>query len=170
LFAALEAQAAGRLRDWFKGDIAIERSAEMRYGEQVFEIDVPLGDLDLGAADLVAQIEERFHRRHEELYTYASRGQEVVFVNARVAAVGKVAPRGSDAGKAGSAAACTPRGKRQAWLGGWREVPVYALDGLKPGHSLAGPAIIEAETTTVLVADGDRVTVNALGWLDITLR
>ncbi|MFN5038389.1 MAG: hypothetical protein ACK5E0_17850, partial [Bradyrhizobium sp.] len=42
-----------------------------------------------------------------------------------------------------------PRGKRQAWLGGWREVPVYALDGLKPGHSLAGPAIIEAETTTV---------------------
>ncbi|MFX7820625.1 hypothetical protein ABTK26_20120, partial [Acinetobacter baumannii] len=86
----------------------------------MFEIDVPLGDLDLGAADLVAQIEERFHRRHEELYTYASRGQEVVFVNARVAAVGKVAPRGSDAGKAGSAAACTPRGKRQAWLGGWR--------------------------------------------------
>ena len=37
------------------------------------------------------QIEDRFHVRHEELYTYASRGQEVVFVNARVAAVGEVA-------------------------------------------------------------------------------
>ncbi|SDD24947.1 N-methylhydantoinase A [Bradyrhizobium brasilense] len=170
LFAGLEAQAAGRLRDWFKDDIAIERSAEMRYGEQVFEIDVPLGDLDLGAADLVAQIEERFHRRHEELYTYASRGQEVVFVNARVAAVGKVARGSSDAGKANSAAPCAPRGKRQAWFGAWREVPVYALDDLRPGHSLAGPAIIEAETTTVLVDSGDRVAVNPLGWLDITLR
>ncbi|WP_375779653.1 hydantoinase/oxoprolinase family protein [Bradyrhizobium sp. ma5] len=170
LLAGLEEQAAGRLRDWFKGDIAIERSAEMRYGEQVFEIDVPLGDLDLDAADLVAQIEERFHRRHEELYTYASRGQEVVFVNARVAAVGKVARGGGDAGEAASAAPCAPRGKRQAWLGAWREVPVYALDDLKPGHTLAGPAIIEAETTTVLVDSGDRVAVNPLGWLDITLR
>jgi N-methylhydantoinase A len=63
-----------------------------------------------------------------------------------------------------------PRGARQAFFGGWREVPVYALDALQPGHSLNGPAIIEAETTTVLVDTGDRVSVNALGWLDITLR
>ena len=66
--------------------------------------------------------------------------------------------------------ACAPRGKRQAFFGGWREVPVYALDALQPGHSLTGPAIIEAETTTVLIDTGDRVSVNALGWLDITLR
>ena len=44
-------------------------------------------------ADLVDRIEDRFHVRHEELYTYASRGQEVVFVNARVAAVGEVRGR-----------------------------------------------------------------------------
>jgi N-methylhydantoinase A len=35
---------------------------------------------------------------------------------------------------------------------------------------LVGPAIIEAETTTVLVDTGDRVTVNTLGWLEIALR
>ncbi len=52
----------------------------------------------------------------------------------------------------------------------WREVPVYALDALEPGHSFEGPAIVEAETTTVIVDTGDRVTVNALGWLDIALR
>src|SRR6185437_7315502 len=57
LFAGLEQQAAGRLRAWFKGPIAIERSAEMRYGEQIFEIDVPLNDLNWKAADLVDQIE-----------------------------------------------------------------------------------------------------------------
>jgi len=170
LYAGLEQQAVGRLRSWFKGEIAIERSAEMRYGEQVFEIDVNLGDLDLDAADLVAQIEDRFHRRHEELYTYASPGQEVVFVNARVAAVGKVAPAAGDVGRVTSTAPCVPRGKRQAWFGAWREVRVYALDDLKPGQSLVGPAIIEAETTTVLVDTDDRVVVNALGWLDITLR
>jgi N-methylhydantoinase A len=170
LFAELEQQAAGRLRSWFDGPIAIERSAEMRYGEQIFEIDVSLDGLDWNADNLVDQIEDRFHVKHEELYTYASRGQEVVFVNARVAAVGAVAQRGQDSRPASSSGTCAPRGQRQAFFGGWRDVPVYALDDLKPGHTLAGPAIIEAETTTVLVDTGDRVTVNALGWLDIALR
>ena len=142
----------------------------MRYGEQIFEIDVSLDGLDWNAANLVDQIEDRFHVRHEELYTYASRGQEVVFVNARVAAVGEVARQDEGAREAAASSACSPRSKRQAFFGGWREVPVYALDELHPGHTLTGPAIIEAETTTVLVDTGDRVTVNALGWLDIALR
>lgn len=169
LFAELEQQATGRLRAWFGGSMAIERSAEMRYGEQIFEIDVALDGLDWNAASVVDQIEDRFHRRHEELYTYASRDQEVVFVNARVAAIGEVSQRGQDARPAPSAAVCSPRGTRQALFGCWREVPVYALDDLQPGHSLMGPAIIEAETTTVVVNEGDKVTVNALGWLDIEL-
>jgi N-methylhydantoinase A len=170
LFAQLEQQAAGRLRSWFNGPVSIERSAEMRYGEQVFEIDVSLTDLDLDATDIIEQIEDRFHRRHEELYTYASRGQEVVFVNARAAAVGEVAQIDRDTVSAPSSGACSPRATRQAYFGGWRQVPVYSLDDLRPGHILAGPAIIEAETTTVLVDTGDHVTVNPLGWLDIRLR
>jgi N-methylhydantoinase A len=169
LFAQLEQQAAGRLGSWFAGPVTIERSAEMRYGEQIFEIDVALNDLDWNAADLADRIEGRFHRRHEELYTYASPGQEVVFVNARVAAIGAVAPRGQDLKPASSAAACVPRATRPAFFGEWRQVPVYALDSLAPGQSLQGAAIIEAETTTIVVNAGDRVTVNALGWLDIEL-
>jgi len=170
LFGQLEQQAAGRLRGWFSGPVRIERSAEMRYGEQIFEIDVALNDLDWDAASLVDEIEDRFHRRHEELYTYASRGQEVVFVNARVAAVGEVSQRAEDTKKTPQLSACSPQGKRRAFFGAWRDIPVYSFDALQPGHALTGPAIIEAETTTVLVDTGDRVTVNALGWLDIMLR
>src|SRR6266446_6210645 len=68
LFGQLEQAAAGRLRSWFKGPVSIERSAEMRYGEQIFEIDVSLDGLDRNAADLIDRIEDRFHRKHEELY------------------------------------------------------------------------------------------------------
>ena len=39
--------------------LRIERSAEMRYGEQIFEIDVPLDGLDWNAPDLVSRIHER---------------------------------------------------------------------------------------------------------------
>src|SRR5450631_709997 len=163
MFAELEQQAAGRLRSWFNGPITIERSAEMRYGEQVFEIDVPLNDLDWNVGSLVDEIEDRFHRRHEELYTYASRDQEVVFVNARVVAIGRVAARDESAKPVLSSMPCTPCTARQAFLGKWREVPVYSFAALSPGQSLQGPGIIEAETTTILVNAGDKVAVNALG-------
>lgn len=115
IFSDLEEQATERLANWFDGPIITERSADMRYGEQVFEVDVPLSDVDLTAPSLVAEVEERFHRRHEELYTYASRDQEVVFVNARLAAVGAV-PRIERANKPMpvSDPIPSPVGKRQA--------------------------------------------------------
>jgi N-methylhydantoinase A len=169
IFAELEQQAAGKLQSWFGGPMTIERSAEMRYGEQVFEIDVQLNDLDWASPSIVDQIEERFHLRHEELYTYASRDQEVAFVNARVAAIGEV-PQGVQAVRAASAtAACVPAKTRRAFFGEWLDVPVYAAAALLPRHAIAGPAIVEAETTTVIINKGDRITVNDLGWLDIEL-
>jgi N-methylhydantoinase A len=169
IFGDLEQRATARLRSWFDGDIHIERSAEMRYGEQIFEIDVPLDALDWQAPDLVSRIHEQFHRRHEELYTYASRDQEVVFVNARAAAVGAVSSSTQSTASARGAASPRPKGSRQAWFGGWRDTPVYDIAGLAPGAALTGPAILEAETTTVVVNAGDRVSVNGLGWLDIQL-
>ena len=43
------------------------------------------------------------------------------------------------------------------------------MEALAPGHTLEGPAIVEAETTTVVLNAGDRASVNELGWLDIRL-
>ncbi len=167
IFAALEKQAVMRMKGWFDGQVKVERSAEMRYGEQIFEIDVPLDGIDLDSPSLIGEIEDRFHRRHEELYTYASRDQEVVFVNARVAAIGAVAAPAAMESAVTSREPCTPRSRRKAFFGRWIEVPVYALDDLRPGQGLEGPGIVEAETTTVVINAGDRLTVNALGWLDI---
>jgi N-methylhydantoinase A len=167
IFADLEKQAVERMKVWFDGPVKVERSAEMRYGEQIFEIDVPLDGIDLESPSLISEIEDRFHRRHEELYTYASRDQEVVFVNARVAAIGAVSAPATSKATVTSASSSTPRSRRKAFFGRWLEVPVYALDDLKPGQSFDGPAIVEAETTTVVINAGDRLTVNALGWLDI---
>jgi len=81
-----------------------------------------------------------------------------------------VSQHGEGAKQAPPVSACSPQGRRLAFFGAWRDIPVYSFDALQPGHALTGPAIIEAETTTVLVDTGDHVSVNALGWLDITLR
>ena len=130
VYADLSDAAEARLRSWFPGPIRIERSAEMRYGEQIFEIDVKLDDIDWDAPDLVARVHQLFHQRHEDLYTYASPDQEVVFVNARVAAIGAVVT--ADAAEiAPPAAARRAPVTRQAYFGSWQTVPVHAIE--RPG-------------------------------------
>jgi N-methylhydantoinase A len=169
IFSDLEREASERMRGWFGGALRIERSAEMRYGEQIFEIDVPLDSLDWNAPDLLARVHEQFHRRHEQLYTYASRDQEVVFVNARVAAIGEVPAVPQQQAPAGRSQAAAAKA-RQAYFGAWRSVPVYQVEDLATGAQITGPAIFEAETTTVIIGEDDRMIVNELGWLDISLR
>jgi N-methylhydantoinase A len=168
IFGEMEAQARARLAAVFDGPIAIERSADMRYGEQIFEINVPLDAVDWSAPDLAGRVADRFHARHEELYTYAQRSNEVVLVNARVSAIGRLPALPREPSLAGGAAAGPVRQQR-LYLGGWTEAPVYAFDRLVPGQTVAGPALVESDTTTALVEAGDTATATAMGWLDITL-
>ncbi|MEK7387081.1 MAG: hydantoinase/oxoprolinase family protein [candidate division NC10 bacterium] len=165
LFARLEAEGRKRLGA-FEGPIAVRRSLDMRYGEQIFEIQVPLDGVELGSADLMAEIAARFHQRHEELYAYSAPGQEVVIVNARVAVVGELPVLPAETGAVARGGAGVP-GRRRVWLGGWVEVPVYKMDALAAGQEVKGPAVFESATTTVLVREGESLTVTPRGWLDI---
>jgi N-methylhydantoinase A/oxoprolinase/acetone carboxylase beta subunit len=45
-----------------------------------------------------------------------------------------------------------PHQRRKAYFDGWVDVDVYAAERLQPGNVIQGPAIIEAETTTVAQA------------------
>src|SRR5260370_40375633 len=60
-----------------------------------------------------------------------------------------------------------PAGERRIYLDEWVMAPVYRFDALAPAQIVAGPAIIEAATTTVLIRPGDEATVTPHGWLDI---
>ena len=167
LFATLEREGRKRLAR-FDGPITVRRALDMRYGEQIFEIQVDLDGVDLRAADLMDQVSERFHRRHEELYAYSAPGQEVVVVNARVAVVGALPVLPAGAGAVGRGAA-TSSGRRRVWLGDWVEVPLHRMEALAAGQEVKGPAIFESATTTVLVRESERVIVTPHGWLDIRL-
>ena len=169
VFERMEQEACGKLGKWFGGAIRAQRSAEMRYGEQIFEVDVPLDDVDWQGERVLESMVERFHRRHAELYTYSAPDQEVVLVNARVAAVGALPAISAEHSATPRERAAVPR-RRRIHLLRWREVPVFDMDRLVEGQEIAGPAIIEAETTTVLLNAGDRAGINELGWLDISLR
>ena len=168
LFAEMEADGRQRLAASFDGEIRIRRSADMRYGEQIFEIDVPLDDVDWDGDDLLGQVAARFHRRHEELFTYALPDQDVVLVNARIAAIG-VLPALPAEPTAAAGAPAEPFAHRRVFMRDWRDAPVYDFDALTPGQQIAGPAIVESETTTVVLRAGDRAWTTPFRWLDVEI-
>ena len=167
LFADMEAEGRRRLGKTFAGQVDVRRSVDMRYGEQTFEIQVPLDGVDMEAKDLMDQVVDRFHRRHEELYTYSAPGQDVVLVNARAAVIGRLPALPAEPERRAVTPA-VPRSRR-VYLGRWMEIPVHDMDGLAEGQEVKGPAIFESATTTVLIRARELAVVTRQGWLDIRL-
>jgi N-methylhydantoinase A len=167
-FSAMEAEGRARLA-WFDGELTLHRSADMRYGEQVFEIPVGLDEVDWTLPTLAAHLTDRFHAAHERLYTYALRDQEVFLVNARLSVIGRL-PQMEHLIPSASRIEVSPKLQRQIYLGGrWTEVPVLDFSALGVGQCVRGPAVVESDTTTVLLRSGDVGHFDERGWLELTI-
>ncbi len=169
LFDALERDGRARMAGWYAGEVAARRSADMRYGEQVFEVAVPLDGIDWAGPDLAGQLRAAFHARHRALFTYDLPEEEVVLVNARIAVVGRL-PTAPPALLGSGMVPASPSGHRRIRLeSGAVDAPVWSFDALASGQGVAGPAIIESATTTVLLRPGDVARMDARGWLEIAV-
>jgi N-methylhydantoinase A len=172
VFAALKADQQAAFRNAGIADerVSYRRSLAMRYLGQFHEILVDVPDRDLGDADRTA-VETDFHRRHEKLYGYALpwRAIEILECHLRGSAPqDSSAPPAED--RKADASAPSKTGERACRLGGVRRhVPTYRRDTLAAGHSFAGPALIDSETSTVLVPPAFSVHVDAGGTLVLRL-
>ena len=153
------------------GNRELSPAFDLRYLGQTTEITVPLPGSREAAADGFAAIEERFHDLHERLYSYQVPGEPIELVNVRLRAVGRVnkppLPRTRRTG-----ASPEPIGERPVLLpdaAGARPVSVYRRDRLTPGASWPGPAIIEELSSTTLVLEHMRFTIDRHDNMVITL-
>jgi N-methylhydantoinase A len=168
VFGELEARAREALDgEGFPHDRQrIQRSADLRYVGQAFEVRVPVagGDLDDAAAEDVAQA---FHAAHRQLYGYdfaEDPRQAVEWVNLRVSGIGPI--RRPDllelpAAEGGADRAVT--GSRPVFFDDWVETPTYDRPRLAPEDVVHGPAVIEEFGSTVPVHPGFRATVDLHG-------
>ena len=166
VFSEMELEGRGRLKDAFDGDVSISRSADMRYGEQIYEVDVSLDDVDFSDDDLLKSISDRFHKRHEELFTYSLPDQDAVLVNGRLAAIGAL-PDLPQEPKTEARVASGHHTTRKIFLAGWVDAPVFNLEELVPSQEIEGPAIIESSTTTVVLRSDDKAEVTDNLWVNI---
>ena len=104
-----------------------------------------------------------FHDRHRRTYGHANPNETVQLVNLRLTAIGRspelILRQHGGAGR--------PVRDRSAWFPrtGFTACPVHWRDGLAAGASLAGPAIVEALDTTVVVPPGWTARVDERGYI-----
>ena len=147
--------------------VAVQRLFDCRYLRQAYTVEVPIAP-DRLAQDGLAWLTKDFEAAYERLYFHGHPGETAVVETVRVVTSGKLPPLELPTHPRGAADPTPARtGSRRVWLEGWREVPVFAFDGLVHGMAFAGPALVESESTTVLVPDGARAATDAHGSLVI---
>jgi N-methylhydantoinase A len=165
-FKALEAQAVA----WFDEEgIApdarhLNRTVDMRYAGQNYELPVPVppGRLDAGT---LAALGEGFAAAHRQMYGFVAEEEPVQLITFRIEATGpvrKAAFRARPIGGPDPASALD--GRREVWLpeaSGFVAVPIYQRDRLLPGNSIVGPAIVEQMDATTVVLSGQTARVDA---------
>lgn len=173
VYADLEAQAQTALdgEGFGRDQQRMQRTADLRYVGQAFEVRVPVadGELDRAAAEDVAQA---FHAAHRQLYGYDFADdprQAVEWVNLRVSGIGPIRRPDMvelDPRDGGTDRAVT--GSRRVFFDDWLDTPTYDRTRLAPGDVVSGPAIIEEFGSTVPVHPGFAATVDAYGNLLLT--
>jgi N-methylhydantoinase A len=167
VFAGLDAEAEA----WFAAEgVAAgarrrERTVDMRYAGQNYELAVPL---PAGAADAawIGVLAEGFAREHRRMYGFAAAEEPVQMVTFRVQAVGEVQKATlRPEPLAGPDAAAARTGEREVWFseaGGFVLCPIYDRERLLPGHRVAGPAVIEQMDATTVLPPGMHARVDPI--------
>jgi N-methylhydantoinase A len=169
-YAAIERAAVETLeRDGIDpARIRVAREADIRYAGQSMEVRVAAPGGAIDAAFLAALI-DAFHAAHLRTFGYNYAGeQKVELVNFCVSGFGLI-ERPRMPKLATPREAPEPKAARPVYFGGaFRDTPIYDRATLPPGHSLAGPAVIEEFGSTTVVFPGQQLSVDPHGILVIT--
>lgn len=155
-------------------NIEIHRSIDMRYSMQLAEVPTPVPAGELDDATLEATV-DAFEQRYAALYgegsgfresgiqaiTFRVRGEGVLPFSPALPGVGQAPAADPSAAHVGTRPVCLDG------TTGFVDTAVYDYSQLRAGHVLAGPAIVEVPTTTVVVPAGRSGTVDSLGNLII---
>ncbi|MDA1070727.1 MAG: hydantoinase/oxoprolinase family protein [Proteobacteria bacterium] len=147
-------------------EVLVTLAAEARYTGQIWEIEIPLRQCAFRSGEDVATLRADFDARHEVLFAHSDPESDVEIIawHVRVSCRLRDSPIGrvveENAGEH-----CSRRRTVFFRGSGWHDIPVIKLSDLRPNQRIAGPAIVEAPFTTIVVDPGMQGERSAAGSL-----
>jgi N-methylhydantoinase A len=167
VFAEMRARAEARARSFgLEGALTLEFTADMRFVGQAFEVPVALPPA-ARAEMTAAALHERFGEAHQRVYHFgADTDRPVEIVAFRL---GVIAPLGEPPVLAEPAATAGEEREIELYAErSWRRGRLVPRAALTQGRRLAGPALLDDATSTLLVPAGWQVERDAAGNLVLT--
>ncbi|MGE0798731.1 MAG: hydantoinase/oxoprolinase family protein [Lautropia sp.] len=165
IVTALEAEAASEMPAHAR--VEFEHSVEMQLIGQDFPLEIPVDRSWSDPAAIDALI-ETFHREYVRLYGRTDRKTPLELVSVRVRARHRSpAPPSLTLSKPGARG--ETRRRKVFMRAGWTDVAVLRRESLAVGTVVDGPAIVEERESTFAIESGDRLVVDDLGCLRVTL-
>lgn len=153
--------------------VTYRREIDVKYTLQLAEVSVAVPDGQI-TADTITEIERAFGETYARLYGeqsgFPDAGMQAMTCRCFVTGTLPFRPvlPAADPADGGPRISAQRRALLDP-LVGFETTPVYSYRDLAVGHAFAGPAIVEADTTTVAVPRGARAEVDHLGNLAIEL-
>jgi N-methylhydantoinase A len=162
-FKKLEEQAAGDFRtEAWPGKVRYQRSVDIRYRGQGYELNLPFG----------GNLLQEFEQEHKRRYGYAHPQREVELVTLRLRASIQSSPGKATARRdRGNRATPAPSSHKAAvWFEGKRlAAAIHSRDALKPGTIYRGPAVVTEYSATTVIPPGKRFRIDKAASLLIDL-
>lgn len=151
-------------RQDYHGEQTIQRTIDLRYLGQNYELEVAFDFDDFTPANL-ASLWADFHALHERRFGFQIAQEVIEAITLRCTvrcATGKpdflpLPPR--------TAALAPHATRRVVFADGAFDTPVYARDDLRAGDSIAGPALIEEAASVTVLVPGQQLEVSTQGHL-----
>ena len=163
-FAALEREGkrAMRAEGFAAGRLRTERSLDMRYVGQAYELSVPAQGDFLRA----------FHRQHQRRYGYCDPARPAEVVNVRARLIGPTPKLNWPKQRLGKPECrmAISRTSPVLFRGRAHAAPVYVRERLRPGNRFGGPAIVSEYSATTVVPPGWQALVDQFDALILSRR
>ena len=128
----------------------------MRYLGQIHECTVNIETFNIDI-ETIEKVKDAFHKRHKELFTYSELNSPVELVNIESTLYGLIdrpAPAEIENDTLLKEAIKSFRNLIFSNSGELIKTPVYDGNFLSEGHQIDGPAVVEEDTTTLVIEPG----------------
>jgi N-methylhydantoinase A len=139
--------------------ISLDWSLDMRYSLQVHELTTPLRRIPMtsdGIEEVIRDFEAQYEGRYGKGSGYRDAGIEITKLH--LTARGLIPKPGfAEVAAAGEDPSAAKIGEREVFQynsGKFGTATIYDYDGIRPGNTVTGPAIIHTPITTIVIQDG----------------
>jgi N-methylhydantoinase A len=151
----------------YGGDVAVQRTLEMRYFGQNYELELPIS-FEIFTPASTERLWQQFHAAHKARFGFDIPGEIIEVVNFSATLICPTPkPEFREIPKASGDAVAEER-RRVVYPSGTVDAPIFRRDRLLAGHKIVGPAVVEEAASVTVLNPGHQLVMDRYGNMLIT--